>query len=80
METEELFKECKRRYPIGTRVNSLGGTMNHKIEDNTRPYLDNHDVYIRFDANCVVYDFRTNQWAQIVSPVESIINNTYDIY
>jgi hypothetical protein len=78
MSEQEIIEECKRRYPVGCRVNSLGGTMNSEIKFSHfrrrslgAGGIENHD-------DALVY--RNGTWAEIVfMPVPKELNN-YLIY
>lgn len=59
---ETLLEKAKRLYPIGTKVNSLGGSLNQIIDSNT-PFMSSKNG-VRFTMNCLVYF--DGKWADIV--------------
>jgi len=77
-ESNNLIAEAIRRYPIGTLINSTGGTFNAEVT--------NHNFYwdssqLRSDGSCAVYDKRDKgTWALITKQAEPVINNNYQIY
>ena len=50
---ETLLEKAKRLYPIGTKINSLGGSSNQTIDSNT-PFMSGKDG-VRFTMNGLVY-------------------------
>ena len=59
---ETLLEKAKRLYPVGTKVNSLGGCENQIIDNNT-PFMSGEDC-VRFTMNCLVY--LNGKWAEII--------------
>ena len=59
---ETLLEKAKRLYPIGTKVNSLGGCENQIIDNNT-PFISCKDS-VRFTMKCLVY--LDGKWADII--------------
>ncbi len=68
MDKEELLKEAKIRFPVGTRFNSLGGVDNKTIEHHNF-YFEHKDTIIRFDNNGLLW--MDGIWAEIIySPIK----------
>lgn len=69
MTNEELLKEAKRRYPIGTIFNSTGGNTNCKILPNsTYEYDSLRDIAVKIKGDYIgsVYCSSLEKWAEIV--------------
>ena len=64
-----LLEEAKKRYPIGTKVDSLGG-MSDQIINHNNPYFVENNKHIRFTENCLVYN--EGQWAEIIEPAKPV--------
>ena len=79
-ESNKIIAEAIRRYPLGTLVNSTGGTLNAKVTSH-KFFWDSNQL--RASGDCAVYDRRYSKWAMItraVELVEPIIINHYEIY
>ena len=63
-----LLEQAKKRYPIGTVIDSLGGMPNEVIGTDN-PYFVSNDN-IRFNEDQLVYS--NGEWAKIISKPDSI--------
>jgi hypothetical protein len=79
MTDEELKAEIKRRYPVDTVVDSLGGSVGYVIRGHDEMYWQ--DNYYRVSRDCALYDKRHGgRWAVVVKAVEPQVINQYEIY
>lgn len=77
-EKEKLIEEAKIRYPIGTKIVSMGGTINACV-DNHKLYWN--DDYLRCNGKCALYHDKPGRgWADITQYTKSVVINNYSIY
>lgn len=74
---EDIIQQAKEKYPIGTRVNSLGGSENEEVIYHNF-YWDG--TFLRVHGDCALYDTHGKRWAKIVKVAPDPIINNYQIY
>jgi len=62
----ELLEKAKRKYPVGTKFNSLGGHKNVKVT-NSYEYHPNENIRTIVNNGGILYSANTKQWAEIIS-------------
>jgi hypothetical protein len=65
-----LLEQAKKRYPVGTVIDSLGGMLNEIISTNDPYFVGNGTDSIRFNNDQLVYS--NGEWAKIISKPTSI--------
>lgn len=65
-----LLEQAKKRYPVGTVIDSLGGMPNEIISTNDPYFVGNGTDSIRFNNDQLVYS--NGEWAKIISKPTSI--------
>lgn len=64
MTNEEIIEEAKKRYPIGTKVISLGGSGINTIRHHDFFFPTGYDDFLRVTDDCSIYNKGT--WAKII--------------
>ena len=67
---EEIQAECKRRFPIGSKVRNTSGSIYIVTDDNTVYTINNNDIWGSESYGCL-YDGDCNQYAELISLPES---------
>jgi len=71
-ESNKIIAEAIKRYPIGTVINSTGGSDNQEV---TNHYFYWDGPQLRSGPDCAVYHKKMNTWAIIIKHVSEIMFN-----
>lgn len=67
---EFLIRVAKLKYPVGCRVDSLGGALDQPVESHS--FYMGYSNHLRHTGNCLLYDGELDKWATILPELKEV--------